>query len=119
MSEQIQSNHSEVDEHELEHIQKHIKLYVGIFGALLVLTVLTVVVAKAFDFDQMVGWEGHTLNIIIGLLIAAAKATLVALFFMHLSNEKRTIYRFLIFAVVFAVGLMVLFVWGFFDVPAL
>lgn len=113
-------SHSEVDHHEIEHIKKHIKFYVYIFGALLVLTVLTVAVAKLFDFDAMFGMEGkHYLNISIGLLIATVKAALVALFFMHLSNEKRTVYRFLIFTAAFAVGLMVLFVWGFYDIPEL
>ncbi len=112
-------SHSEIDHHDAEHVKNEVKFYLRIFGALLVLTVLTVLVAKFCDFDHWVGWEGHTLNILVGLFIAAVKASLVALFFMHLSNEKSTVYLFLIFTAAFAIGLMLLFVWGFFDIPAL
>jgi cytochrome c oxidase subunit IV len=51
-----------------------ISLYLGIFGALMVGTVLTVVVAK-FDLGP--------LNNIVMLTIACTKALLVVLFFMH------------------------------------
>jgi cytochrome c oxidase subunit IV len=51
-----------------------ISLYLTIFGALMVGTILTVVVAK-FDLGP--------LNNIVMLSIACAKALLVVLFFMH------------------------------------
>ena len=50
------------------------KVYVSVFLALMVLTVLTVIVAY-FDLKQ--------LNVIIALGIAIIKASLVVLFFMH------------------------------------
>lgn len=55
------------------------RFYVGIFAALVVLTILTVKVSY-FDFGSA--------NIIIAMLIATTKAGLVATFFMHLRHDK-------------------------------
>ena len=57
-----------------------ISLYLTIFGALMVGTILTVVVAK-FDFGYM--------NNVIMLAIAVTKALLVVLFFMHVRWSSR------------------------------
>ena len=57
-----------------------ISLYLAIFGALMVGTILTVVVAK-FDFGFM--------NNVIMLAIAITKALLVVLFFMHVRWSTR------------------------------
>lgn len=54
---------------------RSVRFYAGIFGALLVLTALTTGVAEI---------DLGALNSPVAMLIAAAKATLVALFFMHL-----------------------------------
>ncbi|HZN68381.1 MAG TPA: cytochrome C oxidase subunit IV family protein [Tepidisphaeraceae bacterium] len=63
--------------------------YVACFLALIVLTVLTVAVAlKRFD--------NEVVNLLIALLIASIKASLVALFFMHLKFEGKLIYLILI-----------------------
>jgi cytochrome c oxidase subunit 4 len=56
-----------------EHIVGR-NVYFAVFGALLVLTVLTVLAARV-DFDIF--------NNIIAMTIAVTKATLVILFFMH------------------------------------
>jgi len=65
-----------------EEIKKHLTLYKIIGGALFVCTVLTVAVAKIefLDFGER-GFDA--IDMIIGLLIAAFKATLVAAIFMH------------------------------------
>ena len=55
-------------------------MYVGVFLALIVGTVLTVVVAM-FDLGP--------LNNIVMLLVAVAKALLVVLFFMHVRWSSR------------------------------
>jgi cytochrome c oxidase subunit 4 len=55
------------------------QFYVGIFAALVVLTILTVKVSY-YDFGA--------LNIIVAILIASAKAALVATFFMHLRHDS-------------------------------
>ena len=58
----------------------HVKGYVGIFAALLVLTLVTVAVSY---LDLPVAP-----TIAVGLTIASAKAALVILFFMHLKGER-------------------------------
>lgn len=88
-------------------IQKHLKFYVGVFGALLVLTVITVAVSYIH-----LGTAG---NIVLALVIATFKAALVAAFFMHLSSEKATIYRLMISALVFFLALVFLSLFAFFD----
>jgi cytochrome c oxidase subunit 4 len=55
-------------------------LYVKILLSLLVLTVVTVWVAQ-FDFGS--------LNTLIAMLVATVKATLVALYFMHLKYDDK------------------------------
>jgi cytochrome c oxidase subunit 4 len=55
------------------------QFYWGIFGALVMLTILTVKVSY-YDFGS--------LNIIVALLIATMKAGLVATFFMHLRHDS-------------------------------
>jgi cytochrome c oxidase subunit IV len=77
--------------------------YLIVFAALLALTVLTVVVSWA----EMPG----TLAIAVGLAIAAAKGTLVAMFFMHLAHERMIVYATLAFTAVFCVALFGLTLW--------
>ena len=67
--------------------------YAKVLGALLALTVITVV-AAGFSFGS---W-----NVIIALGIASVKASLVALFFMHLRHDKP------MSAVIFVTGAAVL-----------
>ena len=74
------SNH---DAHHDEHHGHHVTplwLYHAIFGGLLCLTVITVWIAQ-FDFGSA--------NTIIAMLVATVKASLVALFFMHLLHDER------------------------------
>ncbi len=56
-----------------------VMFYVGIFGALIFLTFVTVGVSY-FDFGSA--------NTIIALVVATMKASLVAAFFMHLTHDK-------------------------------
>src|SRR4051794_28586222 len=59
--------------------------YFAIFVALVVLTVITVAVAfKRF--------ESELVNVLLALLVASIKATLVAMYFMHLKFEGKLIY---------------------------
>lgn len=55
-------------------------VYLAVFGALLVLTVVTVWIAQ-FDFGSM--------TTVIAMLVATVKASLVALIFMHLLFDER------------------------------
>lgn len=83
-----------------EDIKKHVRTYITVFVALLVLTGVTVGVSYVH--------LGSSGNIIVALVIATLKASLVAGFFMHLIDEKRLIYGFLILTALFWIGLMML-----------
>ena len=72
----------------------------GTTGVLLGLTAVTVLVSRIHLGEA---------NVVVALAIAALKATLVALFFMHLKYEHRFLRVVLIASVVFAV-LLVAFV---------
>lgn len=79
----------------IEAIQKSKKTYLLVFGALLVGTVLTVLVASPPEFLYWLDVGDHGFDkydAIVGLLIAGTKASLVALIFMHLNHEKKAIY---------------------------
>jgi cytochrome c oxidase subunit 4 len=84
-----------------EAIKKAARLYLIIFGALLVGTVLTVLVATVEKLD--IGGHGFdTADMVLGLIIASVKATLVALIFMHLNHEKKAVYWIFASGLVFA-----------------
>jgi caa(3)-type oxidase subunit IV len=84
------SKHKEAHAHDVvhaDHERPDIKLYLGVFAALMVLTGLTVFVSK-FHLPRPQA-------IALGLLIACTKASLVGAVFMHLWGEKRMIHKFL------------------------
>jgi cytochrome c oxidase subunit 4 len=68
-----------------EHVVSK-RLYYVIFGALIILTILTVAVAR-IDL-------GHGLNDVVALTIAVAKALLVVLYFMHVRYSSRLTWVF-------------------------
>ena len=74
-----------------EAIKKATRLYLLIGLVLFGGTLLTVAVATVpwLDFGKH-GFD--TADLMIGLLIASVKATLVAAIFMHLNHEKRLVY---------------------------
>ena len=57
------------------------RVFLAVFGGLLVLTVITVGISR-FDFGGM--------NLLIAMLVAAVKAALVMTFFMHLKYDTAT-----------------------------
>ena len=80
------------DHHE-EHHGPTVKMYFAIFGALSVLTVVTVLVAK-IDFTQVLGGNhalGELVSNVVALGIAFTKASLVVLFFMHVKYENKLV----------------------------
>jgi caa(3)-type oxidase subunit IV len=54
-------------------------------------------------------------NVAVAMLVATFKAGLVAAIFMHLSNEKRMIYRILMFTAFFVLGLFFLTYLAWYD----
>jgi cytochrome c oxidase subunit 4 len=99
-----------MDKSHSDDISKHIKVYVGVFIALLVGTVLTVAMYSAH-------FESMAVTVAIALFIATVKASLVAGFFMHLISEKKAIYAILLATVFFFAGMMYLTVWARGEMP--
>ncbi len=66
------------------------KIYFMVFGCLLALTALTTLAAYV-DLDAYLGTKIIPMNTVVALLIAACKATLVALFFMHVKYSSHLI----------------------------
>jgi cytochrome c oxidase subunit 4 len=80
------------------------KLYVQVFGALLVLTAITV----AMSFYDLGGGRLHYANAVVALSIAVSKATLVVLYFMHVRWSSRMTWVFVgagVFWLVILIGL--------------
>src|SRR5690349_19913984 len=84
------------EHHDDGHVHAHVhpvRFYVGILGALILLTVVTVAVSK-FNIDEFLamGQPVHGVgawNLTVAILIATMKASLVVLFFMHLREDSR------------------------------
>ncbi len=69
-----------------------LKVYLAVGAALLILTAITVGVS----FIHLGHW-----NIVVALAIAAVKASLVALFFMHLLYDKKLYLTIFLIAIMF------------------
>ena len=82
-----------------EAIQKEVRTYLMVFAALAVLTVITVAVSY---LDANI-----TQAVIIALIIATIKGSLVAMFFMHLLSEEKFIYAVLALTMIFFIVLFV------------
>jgi cytochrome c oxidase subunit IV len=91
--------------HDTHDIQKDVKKYLMVFYALLVGTVITV-------GAYFIHFESMAITIALAMLIASAKAFLVAGYFMHLISEKKMIYSILAMTVFFVIGLMYLTIWS-------
>jgi len=91
-------------------LARHIKVYVGVFIALLVGTILTVTM-------YYIHFERMAVTVTIALFIATVKASLVAGFFMHLISEKKAIYSILLATVFFFASMMYLTVWSRGEMP--
>ncbi len=87
-----------------ESVAVHVRGYMAVFGALLVLTVVTVAVSYVH--------LPTVPAVALGITIATAKAALVAMFFMHLNHERRLIYMALILTVVLFAALIGLTLWS-------
>jgi cytochrome c oxidase subunit 4 len=78
----VTSDHAGVD-HAVD-IDKHVRVYITVFVALMALTLVTVAVSYLdLSTPMAVG---------VALLIATVKGSLVACYFMHLISEKKLIY---------------------------
>lgn len=90
-----------------EAIRKSIRTYLFVGGVLFLGTVITVLVATVPWLD--VGHHGFDImDAILGLAIAATKASLVAAIFMHLNHEKKAVYWIFASGIVFVIALFAL-----------
>ena len=82
------SDHTaELTSEHLADIDRHVRVYVTVFVALMALTVITVAVSY-LDLRPAVA-------ISVALFVATIKGSLVACYFMHLISEKKLIYAVL------------------------
>jgi cytochrome c oxidase subunit 4 len=81
-------------------IDRHVRIYITVFVALMVLTIVTVAIAH-FHLPMPIA-------ISVALLVATIKGSLVACYFMHLISEKKLIYAVLVLTVVFFAALLAL-----------
>ncbi len=84
--------------HSPDEIHQEVRKYFMVFGALAVLTGVTVGVSY---LDLTSG-----LAITLAMIIATVKGSLVAGYFMHLLDEKKLIYSILLLTLAFFVVLM-------------
>ena len=82
-------------------IESHIKVYWNVFFALIAFTILTVAVSY-IPFDEYnLPFTPMFWALLVGLSIALFKGYLVAGFFMHLNDERKSIYYLLGLSVIF------------------
>ncbi len=87
-------------ESEAALVRQHVRVYVMVFAALAVLTVVTVAISYLhLPTHYAIG---------IALVVATVKASLVALYFMHLVSEEKVILWLLLLCVAFVAVLMTL-----------
>jgi cytochrome c oxidase subunit 4 len=81
-------------------IDKTVRIYITVFVALMVLTVVTVAVSRLH--------LSVPIAVTVALLVATVKGSLVACYFMHLISEKKLIYAVLVLTAVFFAALLAL-----------
>ena len=88
-------------------IKRHVRVYVIVFAALLALTLITVTVSYLH--------LGIVAAVVVALVIATMKGSLVASFFMHLISEKKVVYLALILTAIFLLALLFLPLTAYYD----
>ena len=81
-------------------IDRHVKVYIRVFVALMVLTIVTVAISR-FHLSVPIA-------VTAALFVALVKGSLVAAYFMHLVSEKKLIYAVLALTVIFFFVLLAL-----------
>ena len=81
-------------------IDRHVRVYITVFVALMALTIITVAVSYLH--------LPLPIAVAVALLVATVKGSLVAAYFMHLISEKKLIYAVLGLTAVFFIALLAL-----------
>ncbi len=87
-------------DHTAADIDKHVRVYITVFVALMALTLITVAISYLHLPLPMA--------VTVALLVATVKGTLVACYFMHLVSEKKLIYAVLGLTAFFFLALLAL-----------
>ena len=93
------SDHAATSDHAVD-IDRHVRVYITVFVALMVLTIITVAVSRLH--------LSVPIAVTVALLVAIIKGSLVACYFMHLISEKKLIYAVLALTAVFFAALLAL-----------
>ena len=81
-------------------IDRHVRIYITVFVALMVLTIVTVAISRVH--------LPVPIAVTLALLVATIKGSLVACYFMHLVSEKKLILAVLVLTAVFFAALLAL-----------
>lgn len=107
------STHQHHHDNETEVVETHHLIepivYYRVFALLVALFIATVAVAF-FDLSHLLNWPPA--NIVVALIIAVAKATVIVLYFMHVKYSSRLTQAFAMSAIVW---LSLLFIFSFGD----
>jgi cytochrome c oxidase subunit IV len=79
-------------------IDRHVRIYITVFVALMVLTIITVAISRVH--------LPIPIAVTVALVVATIKGSLVACYFMHLISEKKLIYAVLLVTAAFFVALL-------------
>ena len=85
-------------DHHAADIDRHVRVYITVFVALMVLTVVTVAVSRVH--------LPLPIAVTVALFVATIKGALVAGYFMHLISEKKLIYAVLVLTALFFIALL-------------
>ena len=94
------SDHAAMTSDHAAEIDRHVRVYIIVFVALMALTIVTVAVSY-LDLST-------PMAIAVALFIATIKGSLVACYFMHLISEKKVIYAVLALTAFFFAALLAL-----------
>src|SRR5262245_36204030 len=89
-------------------LDRQVKVYILVFVALLVLTLVTVAVSRLHQLSVPAA-------VAVALIVASIKGGLVASYFMHLVSERKLIYWVLGVTVAFFLAVLLLPLWTHFD----
>jgi cytochrome c oxidase subunit 4 len=87
------AEHSGPGGHHAVDIDKHVRVYITVFVALMVLTVITVAISRLH--------LSVPVAVTVAMFVAIVKGSLVAAYFMHLVSEKKLIYAVMLLTVAF------------------
>ena len=93
------TDHAATNDHAAD-IDKHVRIYITVFVALMVLTIITVAIARVH--------LPVPIAVTVAMIVAGIKGTLVACYFMHLISERKLIYAVLALTAAFFIALLAL-----------